>query len=82
MLWEIMITYNIFAKFKHIHGKMETLKSWLKVGMCHPFGKSLTIVMNGSSFSLKWKLDFVDGMKLKHHSPTPHSQLLKGRMIT
>ncbi len=57
---------------------METLKSQLEASMCHPFNKSLIIIMNGSSLSLKWKLNFVDGMKLKHRSPTPPSQLLRG----
>ncbi len=50
------------AKFKHIYGKMEALKSQLEAGVCHPFDRSVTIVVDGSSLSFKWKLDFDDGM--------------------
>jgi hypothetical protein len=42
--------------------------------MCNPFSKSLTIVVDGSSLNFKWKLDFVDGMKLKGHNSTPPNQ--------
>jgi hypothetical protein len=50
---------------------MEALKSRLEVGMCHPLGKSLIVDTNGNSFSFMQKLDFVDGMKLKHYL-APH----------
>jgi hypothetical protein len=50
---------------------MEALKSQLEVGVCHPLDRSITIVVDGSSFRLKWKLNFDDGMKLKHRTPTP-----------
>jgi hypothetical protein len=62
---------QILAELKHIHGKMEALKSRLKVSVCHPLGKSLIAIMDGNSFSFKWKLDFVDGMKLKQYI-APH----------
>ncbi len=39
--------------------------------MCHPLGKSLIVDTNGNSFSFMQKLDFVDGMKLKHYL-APH----------
>jgi hypothetical protein len=64
----------ILAKFKHIYGEMEALKSWFKIGVCHPLDRSLTVVVDGSSFNIKWKLDFDDGMNLKHRTPTPLNQ--------
>jgi hypothetical protein len=56
---------------------MEALKSQLKAGVCHPLNMSIIIVVDGSSLSLKWKLDFNDGMKLKHRTPTPLNQPLR-----
>jgi hypothetical protein len=56
---------------------MEALKSQLKAGVCHPLDMSIIIVVDGSSLSLKWKLDFNDGMKLKHRTPTPLNQPLR-----
>ncbi len=53
---------------------MEALKSQLEICVCHPLDRSVTIVVDGSSFSLKWKLDFDDAMKLKHCTPTPPNQ--------
>jgi hypothetical protein len=53
---------------------MEVLTFRLKAGVCHLLDKSHTIVVDGSSFSFKWKLDFNDGMKLKHYTPAPFSQ--------
>jgi hypothetical protein len=69
------LQFQILIEFEHIHGKMEVLKFQLKANMCHPLGKSFIAITNGSPFSHKWKLDFVDGhMKLKGHNPTPPNQ--------
>jgi hypothetical protein len=60
-----ILQFQIFIEFKCIHGKMEMLKFWLKAHVCHRFNNILTIVANGNSINLKWKLDIVECMKSK-----------------
>lgn len=48
-----LLTISNFGEIlEHIYGKMEMLKFQLEVGMCHPFNKSLTIVVDGSPLNL------------------------------
>ncbi len=52
-------------EFKAIQGKMEYLKAHLEVGLCHPIGNILVVVVDSNNLSLKRKIDFIDYMRTK-----------------
>jgi hypothetical protein len=53
------------AKFKHVQGKNEGLMFRLEINFYHPLQNVITIVLNGTNFNLKRRLDFFDYMKFK-----------------
>jgi len=56
---------QIMAKFKHVQGKMEGIKSKLEINFYHPLQNVITIVLDVTNLSLKRRFDFFDYMKFK-----------------